>query len=234
MTTLTYSDYVTTIANLLVVEPSNAEYLQIIPSMINDAELRLYRDLDLLQTYQISTGAMTAGNRNFNLPTANGFPVVVETINVITPAGTEPESGTRVPLWPISYEAINMMFPSVTGSGTPQYMAMLDQDSIVVGPWPNGAYVVEVQNTIRPGQLSSSQVTTLLSTYFPDLLVAASMVFGAGYQKNFGAAVDDPKASVTWESHYQSLLMSAAVEEQRKKFQGPGWSSSGPTMAGKG
>jgi hypothetical protein len=46
--------------------------------------------------------------------------------------------------------------------------------------------------------------------------------------KNYGAAVDDPKQGVTWESHLQSLMASAQVEENRKKFAGPGWSPKQP------
>ena len=81
---------------------------------------------------------------------------------------------------------------------------------------------------MRPAQLSSSNVTTLLSTYFEDLFVAASMVRAAAYQKNYGAAVDDPRQAITWETHFQELLKSAKVEEMRKKFTGPGWSSKEP------
>lgn len=230
MTALTYATFVTTLANFMVVPEADTDFQQAIPTIVNDAELRLYRDLDLLQTQVTSTGTLTTGTRIFNLPTTNGSVVVVENINVITPAGvTNPESGTRNPLWPMSIEAISMLYPSVSGSTIPTYFAMLDQERIVLGPWPAAAYTVEVQHSIRPNQLSSTQATTLLSTYYPDLLIAASMVAAAGYQKNFGSMVDDPKAAVSWETHYQTLLQAAMIEEQRKKFQGPGWSSDGPT-----
>lgn len=228
---LTYTQYVNSLANLLVVPASDPGFTADLPNIIDDAELRIYRELDLLDTsVRDSSAAMTAGNRNFNLPSTLGTFVVTDEINIVTPAGTtNPDLGTRVALVPTSEEMLNMMWPSVAGSATPEYFAMVDQGLIIVGPWPNGAFQVEAVGTIRPPSLSTSNVTTMLSVYFPDLFLAASMVRASGYQKNYGAAVDDPKQAITWESHYQTLKASADVEETRKKFEGPGWSSKDPS-----
>lgn len=228
---LTYTDYVNDLANLLVVPSSDAGYQTVLPNIIDDAELRLYRELDLLSTsVRDSSAAMTAGNRNFTLPTASGTFIVTDELNVITPvATTNPELGTRNALTPTSEEMLNALWPSVSGSTVPQYFAMVNQGVAIVGPWPDAAYTVEAVGTIRPAALSASNVTTILSTYFPDLMIAASMVFGAAYQKNFGAAVDDPKSGVTWEAHLQALLKSASTEEARKKFTSTAWSSKEPS-----
>lgn len=226
---LTYTQYVNSLANLLVVPSADTGFQTVLPNIIDDAEQRLYREIDLLNTSVRATGTFTAGIRTFNLPSTQGTFVVTDEINVITPAGTtNPESGTRNSLVPCSDEMLNILWPSVTGSTVPQYFAMLDQGSVIVGPWPAAAYTVEVVGTIRPNALSTSNVTTLLSVYFPDLMIAASMVFACGYQKNFGSMVDDPKAAIAWESHLTTLLSSAQVEEDRKKFTGPGWSSKEP------
>lgn len=228
---LTYSTYVSSLANLLVVSASDAGFQTDLPNILDYAELRCYRDLDLLDTStRDSSSALTAGNRNFTLPTASGTPIVTDEINVVTPAGTvNPDSGTRVALVPASDEMLNMLYPGVAGSSTPQYFAMRDQGSIIVGPWPDAAYQVEWVGTIRPPTLSTTTVTSILSVYFPDMLLAASMVRAAGYQKNYGAAVDDPKQALTWEATFQQLLSAAKVEEARKKFEGPGWSSKDPS-----
>ncbi len=219
MTGLTYTTYVSSLANLLVVPDNDTGFQTVLPNIIDDAELRMYRDLDLLNTVtRDETAALVAGNRNFNLPSTNGTFVVAKEFNVITPAGTAADSGTRNSLVPATAEMLDVLYPSVNGSTVPQYFAMLSQSSILVGPWPDAAYTVEVVGTIRPIALSSTNTTTLLSVYFPDLLIAASMVFAAGYQRNFGAAVDDPKMAPTWESHYQSLLAGAMKEEDRKRL----------------
>ena len=226
----TYSQYQTDLANLMAVPSSDPPYVTVLPNIIDDAEQRIYRELDLANTLVTdSSGALAVNSRSFSLPSANGTFVVVERVNVITPLGAaSPDAGTRNPLAPSSKEMLDYLWPSSTGSTVPTYFAMRTQTTLIVGPFPDQAYMVEVSGTIRPTPLSASNVTTLLSQYFPDLFMAASMVFGAGYLQNFGAAVDNPQMAGSWESHYQKLLPSAQVEEARKKFRSQGWSSRQP------
>lgn len=227
---LNYSTYVTSLANLIPTLTTDTGFQTVLPNVIDDAEQRIYRELDLLQTITADSSAtLTAGMRTFNLPTSIGTFVVTERINVITPATTTtPNLGTRNPLVPCSPELLDFMWPSTTGSTVPSYFAMIQQGMIIVGPWPDQNYTVEVIGTQRPVPLSSSNVTTFLSVNLPDLFLAGSMVFVASYMKNFGAAVDDPKMATTWESHFQELLKSAATEEARKKFTQAGWSPMNP------
>lgn len=228
---LTYTQYVSSLANLLVVSSSDSGFTTDLPNIIDYAELRIYRELDLIDTSaRDSSAAFTAGNRNFTFPTASGSFIVTDELNVITPVGTtDAELGTRNALVPASEEMLNMLWPSVSGSTVPQYFAMVNQNLAIVGPWPNAAYNVEVVGTIRPPSLSTTNVTTILSVFFPDLFLAASMVRAAGYQKNYGQGVDDPKMAITWETIYNTLKVSADVEEARKKFEGPGWSGKDPS-----
>lgn len=228
---LTYTTYVNSLANLLVVPTTDPGFTTDLPNIIDYAELRIYRELDLMDTsVRDSSAAITAGNRNFNLPTASGSPIVTDELNVITPVGTSnAENGTRNALVQTSEEMLNMLWPSVSGSTVPQYFAMVNQNLAIVGPWPNASYNIEWVGTIRPPTLSTSNVTTILSVFFPDMLIAASMVRAAGYQKNYGQGVDDPKMAVTWESVFQTLKTSAETEESRKKFEGPGWSGKEPS-----
>lgn len=228
---LTYSQWSNQIANLAQIPATDPNFIAMLPSAIDDAEQRLYRQLDLLNTItRDSSAALTAGLRTFNLPSSIGTFYVTEDINVITPSSqTNPDLGTRNSLLPVSKEFLDATWNSSSGSTVPQYFAMVTQNQIIVGPWPDQSYQVEVVGTIRPAALSSTNVTTLLSWYFPDCFVAASMVFVAGYMKNYGASgADDPGQPGNWEAHLQALLQSAAVEEQRKKFASQGWSSKEP------
>lgn len=227
---LTYTQYVADLANLLVVPTGDAGFQTVLPNIIDDAEQRLYRELDLLNTeVRDSSSAVSTGTRTFNLPTSVGTFLVTDQINIITPAGTvNPENGSRNPLTPTSKEMLDFLWPSSSGSTVPIYFAMISQTTVILAPWPDQAYQAEVVGTQRPAPLTSSNTTTLLSWYFPDLMIAASMVFAAGYQKNYGQGVDDPKMAVTWESHLNTLLESAETEEQRKKFNQAGWSSKQP------
>lgn len=225
-----YTSFITILANELVVPVADSNYVTQLPQIIDGAEQRCYRELDLLNTIVTdATASLSTGTRAFNLPSSNGTFVVVENINVITPSGQTPNLGTRNTLVPVSRDVINFLYPSSSGSTVPTYFAMLTQTTILVAPWPDAAYTVEVVGTIRPTPLAASNATTLLTQYFPDLFFAAAMVEGAAYLKNFGAAADDPRMSMTWEKHYQDLMQSAAIEEARKKFTMAGWSSKQPS-----
>lgn len=226
----TYTSFLTTMGLNMVVSTTDPNFLLFIPNCIDDMEQRLYRRLDLLNTVtRDSSSAATTSSRTFNLPVASGTFIVTEQINVITPAGTtDPEAGTRNGLVAASKELLDVLWPSSTGSTVPQYYAPITQNQIIFGPWPDQAYQIEVVGTIRPPALSTSVSTTLLSVYFPDLMIAAAMVYATGYQRNFGAMVDDPKAAISWENHLQELLQSAETEEQRKKLNMAGWSSKQP------
>ena len=227
---LNYTTYVASLVNLMPVDSaSDPNFVAVLPNIIDDAEQRLYRELDLLNTNTTQTGTFTTGQRTFDLPSANGTVVVVNRINVWTPLASSSANATRNPLLPIGNDALDALWPSATGSSVPQYFGMVTQTTILVGPWPDQAYTVEVTGTVRPAAISTTNATTLLSVYFPDLFIAASMVFASGYMKNFGAQMDDPKMAVSWESHLQTLLQSAQTEEQRKRFNMAGWSSKQPS-----
>ena len=230
MTTgLTYSQYVTQIATLAVVDPNDANYQAILPQMITYAENRMYRDLDFLFTSIATTAyGLTVGSRSITVPT--GTFVVPEQINVITPMGTaSPDTGVRNPLLPTTKEFLDQVYNNSQARGLPKYFCPFDEYTFLVGPYPDQNYMCEIIGTYRPTSLSATNPTTFISLYLPDLMIMASMVYISGYQRNFGRANDDPQMAVTYESQYQTLLQSALMEENRKKFEAAAWSSQSPS-----
>lgn len=230
MVGLTYATYVAALANMTVYDAADANFTAIIPSCINYAEQRIYRELDILNTVVAQTGTLTTGTRNFTLPTGTGRFVVTNAINVITPSTeTSPDGGTRNAVIPVSIDFVNAVWPSTGSAGLPQCYAMLTDQTVVFGPFPDAAYTVEVLGTIRPTPLSESNTTTYLSLYLPDLFLSASMVFMSGYQQNFGSQADNPQMSASWEAQYKLEFASANTEEQRKRYASGAWGSLQPT-----
>lgn len=214
-----YNGWVTALSELLVIEASNANFLAILPNAADYAELRCYRDLNLLNAgVRDGSGQLASGNRLFNLPTpAGGSWLIVESANVITPAATAPDAGTRVPLLKTTQQFIDLIGNTAAQSGTPAAFAMVTDTQLIVGPVPNGAFHVEIVGTIRPTTMSGANPNTILTINFPDLLLAASMVFMAGYQRDFGQQAADPKLGQSWEEQYKTLLNGSATQEARKK-----------------
>lgn len=229
MAGLTYATYKTSLATLSVVPETDANWLSILPDAIDYAELRIYRDLDLLSTVSTNNSFATAANVS-RVQLTQGTFVTLQNVNVITPSGTSnPDLGTRVPLLPVSKEYIQYAWPSATNAGVPSYFAMIDERTFSLGPWPDAAYTLEIIGTVRPAALSQSNTTTFISQYLPDLFLMASMIFISGYQRNFGRQSDDPQMSQSYESQYMALLKGATVEEWRKKFAASGWTSMSPS-----
>ena len=143
---------------------------------------------------------------------------------------TNPDLCARIPLLPTTKEFLDAVYGSsfTANRAAPKYFVPFNETLFFVGPVPDQAYPVEVVGTYRPNSLSSTNQTTFISLYLPDLFIMASMIYVSAYQRNFGRANDDPQMAVSYESQYQALLKSAVVEEARKKFQASGWSSQSP------
>lgn len=246
-TPLTYNGYVTQIATMAVVnvqttsgvvEGVDASFNSIIPQMLNYAELRIQRDLDLLPSQTSRTYNLTIGSNQLVLG-AYDF-VTVQTIALTV-------SGSTYPLLPSTKEYLQNVYGSSasTARAQPKLFAMYGGDlstggttynNILIGPYPDAAYSVTVTGTVRLPTLYenattelASTGTTFISTYFPDLLVQASMIYIAQFQRNFGQASNDPSMGPTYELQYENLLRSAGVEEARKKFSAAAWSSMSPS-----
>lgn len=229
---LNYTTYVAALINLAnETTPPSAAFTGILPDIIDYAELRLYRELDLLSTiFRDGSSTCTANSRNFTLtqPAPGNF-VVTEQINVITPSGTTPTTGgTRNALLPVSKEFLDWTWGAETATSSsvvPECYAMITDQTLILGPPPGSPYTIEIVGTIRPNPISASNPTTYLSLYLPDLFLATSAVYLFGWQQNFGQQSDNPQTAQSWESQVQILLKSAATEEARKKYSSASWTS---------
>jgi hypothetical protein len=242
---LTYNGYVSQIATLTVMQTQTVsgvvsglepDFNSVIPQAINYAELRIQRDLDLAQsvvendTYFLSIGAPT---------------VTIDVNDYITLQTMSVVSGTATtPILPTSKEYLQNVYPDTSATGTPQFFAPYTGDALttgatsqiwLLGPVPDQAYPLVLTGTVRMISLNSFANTaqagtkmTFISMYLPDLLIMASMIYIAGFQRNFGRQSDDPAMAVSYESQYTGLLKGATVEEARRKFQASGWTSMSP------
>jgi hypothetical protein len=182
-----------------------------------------------------TTGTLTANSLQFTLPVpTQGLFRVIKAINVVTPVGSTVSNGTRNPLQPVSLDFLywtNQTNTATSSTAIPLYFAMAggtNARDIQVGPAPGAAFAVEVVGEVQPDSLSETNTSTYLSTYYPELFLAASMVFASGWQKNFSASSDDPRSSQSWEQKYKDLLASADLQTTRSQPDGRDWHLSTP------
>ena len=228
-----YSDLTTQLGDLLqypitdstsATPSSDVSFNDILPAIITDAEQRIYRELDFLATRTSdSTLSFTGGNRFLTIPSQI---IVVQEVNVITPAATQPDVGTRNPVQPVSLNYLNFTWPTAAVQSTPSIPtigSMQDATTLIVAPTPDAAYRVEFVGIFRPDPMSSTNTSTYLGTHYPDLFLAACMVFALQFQRD--VRTDQPELIVNWENMYSARKQSVMEEAQRQKWQSTGWSA---------
>jgi hypothetical protein len=237
---LTYNDYVTQVANMAVMQAQtvsgvvsgvDATFNTALLAALSYAELRIQRDLDLLPSLTSNTYNIAAGSNQVSIPVSDF--VTIQTLSI---------NGT--PLLPVSKEFVQNVYGTSAVTGPPEYFAMIGGDSnggdtsnnVLFGPYADANYSISAFGTVRlPSLVTYANTTdagtkvTFISQWLPDLLLQASMIPIAQFQRNFGATSNDPQMGPTYEANYQTLLKGAGVEEARKRFAASAWSSMGQT-----
>jgi len=233
---LTYNSFVSEIATLTVISSTvlvngDNNFAGIMGGIIDYAEGRLYRELDLPVVSVVDRSVTcTSGVRSIFLSTTQGELLVVTTLNLLTSAGATSSFATRIPLMPTSQGVVDAIYPSAASSncGQPEFFTRLGNTELVLGPTPDQAYGTEVIATIRPSPLSAANSSTWLTQNIPELMIAAGMIFATGHMRDFGAQSDNPQMSQSWEGQYQALMKSMDIDSSRMKFESQGWTSQQP------
>ena len=222
-----YNEVLDAWRNLLVTPSTEIDFIKLVPRAIEATELKIYRDMDFLYTIKSETAPLTASNRNITLPTDI---IIMRSANVVTPySQSAPDSGTRNPLTRVTNEWMDMVYPSASVTGIPQYYAMLTDTQCLVAPAPDQTYTMEFVGTYRPAPLSATNSTNFLTTNMPDLYIASGMIFWSAYYQNYGAASDDPQQAVNWVSVYAKTLAGINIEAMRQKAASVSWTPYQPT-----
>ena len=214
--------------------------------MLNYAELRIQRDLDLTA---VSTAEGYTTNPAYVIPASSGnvsIPIddwiVINSIDLLNLNGSNQVISTSS-LIPVSIDYIHNCCNGLSSSGTPKYFCVTGDNyqsvpfstvnwTIRVGPSSNKAWPISIRGLKRqpslykyasPGIADTSY--TYISTYYPDMLMMASMIYVSAFQRNFSATSDDPQMPMNYEKQYQALRLGAIPEENRKKQQGSGWTA---------
>ncbi len=238
-----YDTIVETLQNLCEVPLNQTDnnFMLILPRAFEYADNRIYRELDFLATTVSTVGtAFTIGDGRLAVPAQL---IDVMYMNVVTPASTSGDAGTRSPMERVSPEFMDLTWPTASAtSGSPSLPSKFSMYgltsgyssagafSIRVSPAPSTAYVAEFIGPVRPDVLSKTNPNTILTTRYPDIYIACCMIYLAGYQRDFGAQAEDPAKAMSWERTYTSLREGVIAEVERQKSQSSGWSTHTPSV----
>lgn len=213
---MTYTEFVQRLLTMTMQISTDVDLMVYIPAIIDQAEQRIYRELNLISTVvRDSTASLTANSRNFTLPSGGGRFVTVTRVNVVTPVGSTVTNGTRNPLVRSSGEMIDFLARTETGAvgQVPSMYSMVTDQTMIVGPAPGSAFNIEIVGTIRPTPLSPSNPTTFLTLYLPDLFLSGAFVETFAFVPKVDPAIFQA-ASINYQNHF----VSADSEETRKRY----------------
>jgi hypothetical protein len=210
MAALDYAGFVTRILQYQASDSTDTDLATIMPSIIGDAELRCYRDLDPLYCRKSDvTITLSAGTATASYPSDCWIPR-----RMILLSGT-----TRAALQPCDPSLMDEYWPDRTLVGAPKYYATTIEGTLLLAPTPSAGYSILCSYTYRPATLSASNTTTWLATNYPDLFFYAAIVWLSGFNKAYGG--EDPQGPGYWARMYQGALDAARIEESLKRGMPP-------------
>jgi hypothetical protein len=155
-------------------ETTESSFVANIPTFVQVAEERIYNTVQLPAIRKNVTGTMTSGNKYLSLPDdwlAN-FSVAV-----IAPV-------TQVQTFLIDKDVnfIRECYPNPSTGGSPQYYAIFDDNTLILGPTPDANYGVEMHYYYYPESIVTAG-TSWLGDNFETVLLYGCLREAYLYQK---------------------------------------------------
>ena len=212
MAGFTYATLTTAIQNYTEVD-TNVLTATITDQFIDNAEMRILRDVPIDAYKKQSTGNLVTGQNTINVPAKTLF---VKGVQVYTSTSAATGANTWLEKKDESY--LQEYVPSTESAkrGTPKYYAMFGgatgitdttSGTLLLSPAPDNTYVFKIHYEAIPTGLSGSNTTTYVSQYFGNGLLYACLVEAYGYLKG-------PLDMLTlYENKYKEELQKFASEQ---------------------
>lgn len=168
-----------------------------IANFISLTEEKIYRQVLSPKIRKNATSTTTASDQYLSTP--SDF-LAAFSLSVDDAAGAGP-----VFLRPKDVNFMREAFPLVASTGTPRYYAMFDDDTIILGPTPLGAYTAELHYYYRPETMSATNLTTWAGDNAENAMLYGCLLHGYTFLKGEKDLIEN----------YASQFM-AGIEEVKK------------------
>ena len=173
----TITDYTSLVQALKeAAEDYSSEFASYLPAAIGNAELRLFREFDLVGKRKTSSPTVTLGVKTVTKPT--DF-LVARSVFLV-----DPTTGKKKLLKRKTTDYLNVFWPSATETDQPRYYTELSDTQFQLAPTPNQTTTLYLEYEGLPTRLSAANLTNIFTKYTPDLLFHASMVELSRYSRN--------------------------------------------------
>tara|TARA_R110001592_G_scaffold309636_1_gene583951 strand:- start:137 stop:838 length:702 start_codon:yes stop_codon:yes gene_type:complete len=189
----------------------------IINDIIEHAEHRIFRSIELDNQKEYLNGNTAANNRFVLLPGYSPTDVTKPDINdlaTIRYVTLYTDSGTkeRHELTRVDVDFLNEYYPTpeVGSSAKPRYYSTWDMGQLAIAPTPNSVYKFEIGIIKKPTGLGSGNATTWVSVNAPRVLLYACLCEAFKFLKA-------PQDLQVYEQSFSQALTELAQEQLGKK-----------------
>ena len=183
-----------------VAEDDSVEFSAYIPTGMDLAEERLFKELELPEVPTKVTGSLTQDNRMLTKPASYKYPHYFRI--TVSGAGRLLEKRTD--------DFIQDYWPTPTVTGVPKYYADSSSTEFIIAPTPDSGYSYELKATFPPTKLSVSNPTNYFVNECQDVLFAACMVEMAKFMKAWSQVT-------VWKAYYEAARDSWNINSKRLK-----------------
>lgn len=142
-------------------------------TIIQQAEQRIYYDVQIPVLKKNVTGNLTQGNRYLSTPSDYLATYSIAVNN----------NGTYEYLLPKEVAFLREAYPSTTTTGVPRYYAIFDNDTFLIAPPPDSSYEVELHYFYEPPSIVTQTSGTWLSENAENALLYGCLVEAYTYLK---------------------------------------------------
>ena len=186
---------------------SNVFTDSVVNRLIQNAENKIYREVDSDQDRHYATSNLIVGNRYVTIPADLRL---IRYVQLTNSAGDQFYLEQRDTSFMAEYYAE----PGTSSVDIPKYYANWDEDFWVVAPTPDKTYSITLAYNKEPVSLTDATVSgtgTSLSNKYQDLILYGSLVNAYGYLKG-------PADMLQYYSQaYEKALLSYAIEQQGRR-----------------
>ena len=199
---MTYAELVQKISDYTEVD-SNVLTTTIVNGFIEDAEWRIYRDVDSDSNRRYATANLVTNDRFISTP-ANAL--IVRSVQIVNGG-----SGSTRNFLEFRDTSFMSEFNSTGVTGEPKYYGMWEDDKMVLAPTPNSTYQVQVNYILKDPGLSSTNTETYLSKYFPNGLLYACLVEAFSFLKGPADLLQ------LYEGRYKQATQGFSIEQMGRR-----------------
>lgn len=146
-------------------ESTETTFVANIPTFVQLAEERIYNSVQIPAIRRNQTGTLSVNNKYLTLPSDWLATFSLAVINA---------DGSQEFLLDKDVNFVRQSFPSPTDTGKPQYYAIFDANTFLLGPTPDSAYSVEMHYYYYPTSIVTAG-TTWLGDNFETVLLYGSL-----------------------------------------------------------